>query len=358
MALSFLYIAVRRLLGAALGRFRSENAKDIEIAVLRHQVAILRRQVKRPAFRTSDRAVLALLSRLLPRRLWGSFLVTPDTVLRWHRDLVRRKWTQKRPCGRPPLAEEVVALIVRLARENPRWGYPRIQGELRKLGIRVSASSVRNVLRRADLHPAPRRRGPTWRQFLRAQASTMLATDFFTVESIRLRTLYVLFFIEIGTRKVRLVGVTEHPNGPWVAQRAREVSTGLAEDRYQAKFLIRDRDTKFTAAFDAVFEADGVTIVQTPVQAPNANAFAERWVRTVREDCLDWLLITGPRHLERVLTDYIDHYNFERPHRGLDLATPVPSDRAPPPDETDRPRTIRRRDRLGGLVHEYHADAA
>jgi transposase len=282
------------LVGAAFGRFRSENAKDIEIAVLRHQVAVLRRQVKRPVFRPSDRAVLALLSRLLPRRLWGSFLVTPDTVRRWHRGLVRRKWTQQRPCDRPPLAGEVVALIVRLARENPRWGYPRIAGELRKLGIAVSASSVRNVLRRAGLQPAPRRSGRTWRQFLRTQASTTLATDFFTVESIRLRTLYVLFFIEIGARHVHLVGVTEHPNGSWVAQRAREVSTALAEDSAKAKFLIRDRDTKFTAAFDGVFEADGVTIVQTPVQAPNANAFAERWVRTVREDCLDWLLITGP----------------------------------------------------------------
>jgi transposase InsO family protein len=285
-------------------------------------------------------------------------LVTPETVLRWHRDLVRRKWTQQRPCGRPPLTRDVVALVVRLARENPRWGYPRIAGELRKLGIRVSASSVRNVLRRADLHPAPRRSGPTWRQFLRAQASTTLATDFFTAESVRLRTLYVLFFIEIGTRTVRLVGVTEHPNGAWVAPRAREVSTRLAEDGFLAKFLIRDRDTKFTTAFDGVFEADDVTIIQTPVQAPNANAFAERWVRTVREDCLDWLLITGPRHLERVLTDYISHYNRERPHRGLGLAAPVRSDRAPDPDDADRPKTIRRRDCVGGLVHEYYAAAA
>jgi transposase InsO family protein len=358
MALSFLYVALRGLVGAACGRCRSENAKDIEIAVLRHQVAILRRQVKRPAFRPSDRAVLALLSRLLPRRSWALFLVTPDTVLRWHRDLVRRKWTHERRCGRPPLAEDIVAVIVRLAGENPRWGYQRIQGEMKKLGIAVSASSVRNVLRRAGLHPAPRRSGPTWRQFLRSQATTMLATDFFTVETIRLRTLYVLFFIEIGTRKVRLVGVADHPNGSWIAQRAREASVGLAEDGYKAKFLIRHRDTEFTAAFDAVFEADGVTILRTPVQAPNASAFAERWVRTAREDCLDWLLITGPRHLERVLTEYIHHYNFERPHRGLLLETPVPIDRAPSPDETDRPRTIRRRDHLGGLVHEYYADAA
>lgn len=297
MALSFVYVALGRLLGIAFGRFRSENAKDIEIAVLRHELAVLRRQVKRPVFRPADRAVLAMFSRVLPRRLWASFLVTPETVLRWHRDLVRRKWTQTRPCGRPPLAGEVVALIERLARENPRWGYQRIQGELKKLGIAVSASSVRNVLRRAGLHPAPRR-GPTWRQFLHAQASMVLATDFFTVESIRLRTLYVLFFIEIDSRKVRLVGVTDHPTGRWVTQRAREVSTGLVEDGYQAKFLIRDRDTKFSATFDAVFEADGVTILQTPVQAPNANAFAERWVRTVRQDCLDWLLISGPRHLE------------------------------------------------------------
>jgi putative transposase len=218
MALSFLYVALRGLVGAACGRCRSENAKDIEIAVLRHQVAILRRQVKRPAFGPSDRAVVALLSRLLPRRSWALFLVTPDTVLRWHRDLVRRKWTHERRCGRPPLAEDIVALIVRLAEENPRWGYQRIQGEMKKLGIAVSASSVRNVLRRAGLHPAPRRSGPTWRQFLRSQATTMLATDFFTVETIRLRTLYVLFFIEIGTRKVPLVGVADHPNGSWIAQ--------------------------------------------------------------------------------------------------------------------------------------------
>jgi hypothetical protein len=277
MALSFLYVVLRGLLGAALRRFPSQGAKDIEIAVLRHELAILRRQVKRPAFRPSDRAVLALLSRLLRRPLWGSFLVKPQTVLCWHRDLVRRKWTQKRPVWPAVTRRGGCDLIVRLARENPRWGYQRIQGELKNLGIRVSVSSVRNVLRRAGVHPAPRRCGPAWRQFLRRQASTMLATDFFTVESIRLHTLYVLFFIDIGTRKVRLVGVTEHPNGPWVTQRAREVSAGLAEDGYQAKFLIRDRDTKFTAAFDAVFEADAVRIVRTPVQAPNANAFAERW---------------------------------------------------------------------------------
>jgi transposase InsO family protein len=242
--------------------------------------------------------------------------------------------------------------------ENPRWGYQRIRGELQKLGIAVSASSVRNVLRRAGLRPAPRRSGPSWGQFLRAQASTMLATDFFTVETIRFRTIYVLFIVEIGTRRVHLLGVTEHPNGPWVTQRAREASTALAADGYEPGFLIRDRDTKFTAAFDAVFEADGVRIVQTPIQAPNANAFAERWVRSAREDCLDWLLITGPRHLERVLAEYIDHYNSERPHRGLDLDTPVPIDRTVRPEETEQPRTIRRRDRLGGLVHEYYADAA
>lgn len=357
MALSFVYVALRRLFGVAFGQlFRSEKAKDVEIAVLRHQVAILRRQVKRPAYRPSDRAVVALLSTLLPRQLWHSLAVSPDTVLRWHRDLVRGKWTQPRHPGRPPLPDGLVELIRRLARENPRWGYQRIKGEIKKLGITVSASSVRNVLRRGGLGPAPRRSGLRWRQFLRAQASTMLATDFFTVETIRLRTLYFLFFIEIGTRRVRLVGVTGHPNASWVTQRAREVSMELAEDARHVRFLIRDRDSKFTGTFDAVFEADGVDVIHTPIRAPNANAFAERWVRSARADCLDWLLITNRWHLERVLSEYVDHYNAERPHRGLGLQTPIP--RTVTCGTTTPRQEIRRRDRLGGLVHEYYRDAA
>ena len=296
MALSYLYLMTRRLLGILVGSLRSEHAKDIEVAVLRHQLQVLRRQVKRPEFRPADRALLALLGSALPRKRWSVFLVTPDTILRWHRRLVTRKWTRpSRRGGRPPLADHLIALILRLARENPRWGYRRIQGELKKLGIQVSATTIRTVLLGNGLRPAPRRASVTWRAFLRTQATAILATDFFTVETVGLKTLYVLFIIEPGTRRVRLAGVTDHPNGPWVVQRAREFSmdragTGAAEGRV-ARFLVRDRDSKFTRAFDDVFAADGVQVITTPVQAPNANAYAERWIRTVRAECLDWMLI-------------------------------------------------------------------
>ncbi len=315
----------------------------------------------RPAFRPADRAVLAVLSRALPRARWSTFLVTPGTILRWHRRLVTRKWTQAfRRGGRPPLAEHMVALILRLARENPRWGYRRIQGELKKLGIRVSATSIRTVLLGNGLRPAPRRASVTWRAFLRAQASAIVATDFFTVETVRLTTLYVLFSIELGTRRVRLVGVTDHPNGPWVVQRARELSTDRGEDAIVPRFLIHDRDSKFTRAFDDVFASDGTAIIKTPVQAPNANAFAERWVRTVRQECLDWMLIWGRRHLERVLDEYVRHYNDQRPHRGLRLRPPssIDIESTPTPSVVAVADRVRRRDRLGGLVHEYYQVAA
>ena len=277
MALSFLYLMARWLVGLLPGSLRSEHAKNVEIAVLRHQLAVLRRQVKRPEFRPADRALLAVLSSALPRRRWPSFLVTPDTILRWHRQLVARKWTQAQPRGgRPPLADQVIALILRLARENPRWGYRRIQGELKKLGIGVSATTIRTVLLRNGLRPAPRRTSTTWRAFLRAQAAGIIATDFFTVETVRLKTLYILFFIELGTRRVRLGGVTDHPSGSWVVQRARELSIEMERmgDITAPRFLVRDRDSKFTRAFDDVFASDGTQIIKTPIQAPNANQLA------------------------------------------------------------------------------------
>ena len=222
-----------------------------------------------------------MLSRALPRRRWSIFLVTPDTIMRWHRRLVDRKWTPPDHRGdRPPLADHLIALILRLARENPRWGYRRIQGELKKLGIRVSATTIRTVLLGNGLLPAPRRASVTWRAFLRAQASGIIAADFFTVKTVRLKTLYVLFFIELHTRQVRLAGVTDHPNGPWVVQRARELTMSRAGETTAGTsapgFLVRDRDSKFTRAFDDVFAADGIQTIKTPVQAPNANAFAER----------------------------------------------------------------------------------
>jgi hypothetical protein len=345
-----------------LGSLRGEHAKDIEIAVLRHQLDVLRRQVKRPELRPADRVLLAMLSRALPRGRWSIFLVTPGTVMRWHRQLVTRKWTGPyRRGGRPAVAEHLVALILRLARENPRWGYRRIQGELKKLGVSVSATTIRTVLLGNGLRPAPRRPSVTWRAFLRAQATGIIATDFFTVETVRLKTLYILFFIELHTRQVRLAGVTDHPNGPWVVQRARELSMERPVGTTAPRFLLRDRDSKFTRAFDDVFTSDGTQVIRTPIQAPNANAFAERWVRTVRQECLDRVLIWGRRQLERVLNEYVRHYNDQRPHRSLALRPPRGIAIGEAPGGSRLPWTaasVRRRDRLGGLVHEYYQVAA
>jgi putative transposase len=304
---------------------RGDAAKDLEILVLRHQLAVLRRQVPRPRLEPADRALLAAVSRVLPRGRWSCFLVKPETLLRWHRHLVAGGWTYpRRGPGRPPLDEATQQLIVRLAWENPRWGYQRIKGELLHLGVRVSATAIRATLRRHRLDPAQRRAPTTWRAFLRQQAAGILACDFFTVDTVSLRRLYVLFFIELATRRVHLAGVTANPNGAWVAQQARNLLLVLGEQRRRVQFLLRDRDAKFWRLFDDLFRAEGAEIVMTPIQAPNANAFAERWVGTIRAECLDWLLIVGRRHLERVLHIYIQHYNAHRPHRALGLGPPAP----------------------------------
>jgi transposase InsO family protein len=286
---------------------------------------------------------------------WSSFIVRPETLLRWHRELVRKKWSYRRTGqpGRPPVDADVRDLVVRLGRENPRWGYQRIRGELLKLQIRISATTVRTILLRGGLDPAPRRAGPTWTEFLRSQAAGILATDFFTVETIRLKTIYVLFFIELSTRRVHLAGVTEHPDSAWVTQQARNLAIG--ERLSGVRFLLRDRDTKFSGSFDAVLRAEGVRVIRTPIRSPRANAFAERFVRTVRRECLDHVLIYGRRHLERVLGAYVAHYVAERPHRGLNLAVPAGIRPAQVPDAT--PTLVERRDVLGGLIHEYRRAA-
>ena len=209
--------------------------------------------------------------------------------------------------ARPPLDPAVRELVLRLARENPKWGCVRIQGELRKLGVRVGATTIRSLLRRSGFGPAPRRGGPSWAEFLRAQAQGIVACDFFTVETVWLRTLYVLFFIEHGTRRVRLAGVTANPDGPWMLQQARNLA--VDEQLENVRFLIHDRDAKFADAFDAILRGEGVRVIRTPVRAPRANAVAERWVRTVRSECLDDLLVVGRRHLERILREYLAHYN-------------------------------------------------
>ena len=348
MLFSLLYFLVRRLFGAG-GRLQDE--KDIELLVLRHQVKVLQRQVKRPRLNRLDRVLLAAASRAMTRGSWSSFVVRPETLLRWHRELVRKKWTYRRTGhpGRPPIEPEVRDLIVRLGRENPRWGYQRIRGELLKLEIKISATTVRTILLRGGLDPAPHRAGPTWAEFLRSQAAGILATDFFTVETIRRQTLYVLFFIELSTRRVHVAGVTAHPDSSWVTQQARNLA--IDERLSGVRFLLRDRDATFSGPFDAVLRAEGVRVIRTPIRAPRANAFAERFVRTVRRECLDHLLIFGRRHLERVLKAYVAHYVAERPHRGLRLAVPA-GDRTPQVRRMTR-TPVERRDVLGGLIHEY-----
>src|SRR5689334_8483021 len=306
------FVIVRRVL-RLVGLGSVPDAADVEIAVLRHQLMVLRRQVARPRYTPADRLVLATLAKLLPRERWPVFLVTPSTLLRWHRELVARRWTYRRAGrGAQGLAQQVIELVVRLARENPRWGYVRIVGECRKLGVRVSATSVRRILRRHGIRPAPRRGGPTWTAFLRSQAAGMLGCDFFTVETVGLTRLYVLFVVELDRRRVHTTGITGHPTGEWVAQAARNLLMDLDERMFRFRFLVRDRDAKFTAAFDGVFAAAGVEIVKIPPRVPQANAYAERWVRTVRAECLDWTLIWNQRHLHQVLSEYVRHYNAAR----------------------------------------------
>jgi putative transposase len=307
--LSLGYLILQCVLQAIVLRFRTNESKELEIIVLRHELAMLRRRVARPSFTGADRAFFAAASQLLPRIRWTAFIVTPATLLRWHRCLVTRRWKYSRQVGRPPIDLETRDAVLRLARENPRWGYQRIVGELKGLGITVSATTVRKILRASHVGPANTRKGPTWREFIRAQAGALIAVDFFTVETLWLQRLYVLFFIEVASRRVHFAGCTSPPVDGWVTQRARKVSWTLADRSEPVRFLIRDHDQKFTDSFDAVFHAHGIRIVRTPIQVPEANGIAERFVRTVRSECLDWLLIVNSRHLERVLAVFFDHYN-------------------------------------------------
>jgi transposase InsO family protein len=348
---SFAYLVVRNLFALVWLLGRPRRSKELEILVLRHELAILRRQRPRPRLTQADRALLAALSRSLPRRAWTVLSFKPETLLRWHRQLVARRWTypHRRP-GRPPLECSLRELIVRLARENQQWGYKRIVGELKGLGIAVSATSVRKVLLEAGLQPAPRGTQSSWRVFVRAQAASMLACDFLTVETVFLQRIYVLFFISLATRRIEYLACSASPDGRWVAQQARNFVMQF-EGEQPFRFLIHDRDTNFSRAFDEVLRAEGIRVIRTPVQAPNANTFAERWVRTVRADCLDRILILGRRHLEHVLCVYRRHYNEHRPHPALQLLPPNGRDPTPLAALAD----LRRRDLLGGLIHEYEA---
>jgi transposase len=357
--LSLTYRLVSGLFGLLAVLIRSDLSKDVELLVLRQENQVLRRRLDgRLRWGHADRLWLAALSRLVHRRRWAEvFPITPATILRWHRDFVARKWTftdRRRP-GRPCTRRPVKALIVRMARENPTWGHRRIQGELARLGCSIAASTVWEILHSAGISPAPRRSGPTWRQFLIAQAHAIIACDFLVVETVLLKRLYVLVFIEHGTRRLHLAGVTARPTGAWTAQQARNLVMDLEERTTGLRFVIHDRDPLFTSAFREVFTAEGLRDITTLPRAPRMNAICERVIGTLRRELLDRILIFDERHLARVLQEYLIHYNGHRPHqsrcqRPPDIATQPSRDVT----ELDDLRSIRRKPVVAGLINEYH----
>jgi putative transposase len=352
VSLRLLYLVFQQVLGLVLLMARNSSTKDVELLVLRHEVAVLRRTNPRPRL---DRRI----GPSSPPSFGGCHkhcvAVTPDTILRWHRRLVRRRWTYPNRPGRPPINDVLAALVVRMATKNPTWGYKRIQGELLNLGHRVGASTIRRILKQHRIPPAPIRHNHTsWRQFLRTQATSMLAIDFFHVDcGVTLQRLYVLFLLEVGDRYLHVLGVTGHPDGSWTTQQARNLVMDLGEHITRFRFLVRDRAGQFAASFDGVIRDAGIEVVKIPPRCPRANCFAERFVLTVRTEVTDRMLIFGERHLRRVLAAYAAHYDTRRPHRALQLRPRRPESPVPEPVYG----RIRRRSVLGGLINQYEAAA-
>ncbi|MEU4742907.1 integrase core domain-containing protein [Actinosynnema sp. NPDC023658] len=340
----------------------SDRDKDVEILALRHHITILERQLgnARPRFSPGDRAFLAALLHRLPvdtlRRL--RLLVRPETVLPWHRDLLARRHAArsrpKRP-GRPRTIRSIRLLVLRLACENPTWGYRRIHGELLVLGIKIAASTVWQILKDAGIDPTPERTTTTWSAFLRSQADALMACDFFETSTLSGTRLYVLAVIEHASRRIRILGATAHPTAAWVTQAARNLAMDLDDAGSPARFLIRDRDGKFPALFDTVLADAGIQVVLSGVRIPRMNAIMERWIRTCRRELLDRTLIWNQRHLLHALRDYEQFYNTHRPHQGIANARPL---HALPPPTTDQAALsrldIRQRQRLGGILNEYY----
>nr|WSX75682.1 integrase core domain-containing protein [Streptomyces sp. NBC_00899] len=347
MILSTVYAVTRRLLSLPALLLRRDVAKDAELLVLRHENAVLRRQVPRVRYEPADRLWFAALSHLIPRRRWAQvFPITPATLLAWHRKLVAKKWdySRRRRPGRPPTATAVKALILRMAADNPEWGHRRIHGELTRLGHRIAASTVWNILNQAGIDPAPRRTGPTWKQFLTAQAEHIVSVDFLHVDTINLTRIYALVLLEHRNRRAHLLGVTANPTGPWTTQAARKFLMD-AMDTPNRKFLIRHRGSQFTDA--------GLRVLKSPPQAPKANAHCERFIGTLRRELLDQTLIINEQHLRRTLTGYLKHHNEHRPHRALSQLCPSQAETGPPRPIDLTEHRVHRTAVLGGLINEY-----
>lgn len=340
------------LLGCLTVLSRAQASKDAELLVLRHENAVLRRQAGRVRYRPGDRLWLAALSRLVPRRRWDEvFPVTPATLLAWHRRLVADYASRRRP-GRPPAASAIRKLVIRIATENPAWGHRRMQGEQVRLGHPIAASTVRQILHDAGIDPAPRRAGPTWRQFLTAQAHAIIACDFLVVETVLLKRLYALVFIEHGTRRLHLAGVTAHPTGAWTVQQARNLAMDLSDRLGTLRFLIHDRDPLFTTAFGEVFKAEGLRIITTAPRTPRMNAMCERVIGALRRELLDRILILGERHLDLVIREYSTHYSRHRPHQSRQQRPP--DIETQPVQDVANLRSVRRKPVVAGVINEYH----
>ncbi|ONI92850.1 integrase [Saccharothrix sp. ALI-22-I] len=356
MIVSLLYKVTRELLAVPSVVLRSETTKDAELLVLRHENAVLRRQLAgRVRYEPADRLWFAGLSGLVDRRRWRAvFPVTPGTLLAWHRRLMARKWdhSARRRTGRPPTRAATKSLVLRLARENPRWGHRRIQGELARLGHRIAVSTVWRILHEAGIDPAPRRAGPTWREFLTAQAQSIVAADFLHLDTVLGKRLYALAFLEHGTRRLHITGVTAHPTREWTTQQARNLAADLGHRMESLRFLLRDRDGKYGQAFDAVFQADDLRVIKSAPQAPRMNAHCERVIGTLRRELLDHILIRGETHARQVLKTYEDHYNRHRPHQARDQLPPNVQQRPTAVHNLDTHRLHRTRI-LGGLINEY-----
>ncbi|MCX4902608.1 integrase core domain-containing protein [Streptomyces sp. NBC_00892] len=357
MIVLLLYRAARTMLSIPAVLLRRDTAKDAELLVLRHENTVLRRQLKGPVrYESADRFWFSALSSLIPRRRWaGVFPVTPGTVLAWHRKLIAKKWdysARRSRTGRPPTVAALRKLVLRLAGENPRWGHRRIQGELARLGHPIAPSTVWGILNAAGIDPAPRRSGPSWREFLTTQAQGIIAADFFHVDTMLGKRLYAMAFLEHGTRQLHITGVTARPTRAWATQQARNLADQLDTRMESLRFVLRDRDAKYDQSFDAVFEAEDMEVLLSAPRAPRMNAHCERVIGTVRREALDHLLLMNEAHARQVLADFERHYNTHRPHRARDQRPPHASGQPATVHGLDGRRLLRTRI-LGGAINEY-----